>query len=583
MKQYFNSLRKSVWVMSALIMLASCSDWDDHYSYTAQTQNGAPVKSIAETIKRMDGTDDFLKARDNFIKVLQTTYMLNGEKLDKTHTYWNLLQDDQFLTVWVPTTVTDEEWAEYLAEEKDHKKVAREFIMNHIARFRHSVNPLTKERVYMLSEKSFESRPSVIGTVQYDADPAKVNIRCTNGIVHVLNGKLEYLPSIYDYLTKTSSYTKSRMGVIYDYTNELGKWFAKYTEEEIDEEKSVAAGYDDVTNEVKWADSVIIKKSILMDAFGLISEEDSNYAVVLPIPDVWSDTYDRISQSFEYGPLELDADSLQEFNTNYAMFTDLIFNMNYNSEKSRSDSVVSTSYKKSYNSQYKKAYNTYYKPYENGGLFQQRIDSVLCSNGIIYIKEDWPFEDKMLHRRPIIIEAESYAYAEKDNEDIRHPRRLVSEVNGQKLNNTFVAMLSHKNSLAEWTALFKVRNNLKGKYRLKFVIFPCETQKDAKGNIKPNLFHPIVKYMPEKKSITLIDSIEELPFPPFEMYATFSNDPTRIDTMDMGVVDFSTCNYDKDEQNEARISIELKSMVDDPKVNSIEMWLDCLILEPVFD
>lgn len=579
MKQYFNSLRKTVWVVSALLMLASCNDWNDHYSYNPQP--GTSVKTLAETIQELSGSDEFIAARDKFVQVLHETNILNGEKVVESLSFWDLLEEDQFLTVWIPTTVTDEEWAEYLKENKtiaEKKKVAREFVMNHIARFRQSVNKTTESDVYMLSEKSFKSRPASIGSVPYSVDPSRqnTNILCSNGIIHILNGKMEYLPSIYDYLTLTSPYTKLRKHTneMIDYTELIGDWFDKYTEEKIDEEKSVEAGYDEKTQEIKWADSVIIKSSILMDDFGYISEEDSNYALVLPTRDLWIQMYDSIAQFFEYGPLEADADSLQEFYTNYFMLTDMFFNMNLQKNNGK-DSVVSTRFKKNYNLQYKKAYNTYYKPFDNGGLFADRYDSVLCSNGIIYIRDKWPFEDQMLHRRPVIVEAETYSY---DGDDIRHPRRLISEFQGKKLDNVFVAQLSQKNSQPKWKVEFNIRNNLKGKYRVKFVIFPCETQRN-----RANKIHPVVKYMPEKTYITLIDSVKEIPVAPYETPAVFKNDPTKIDTMDMGVVNFSTCNYDKAEKNSPRITIELNSVVDSADVYSPEIWLDCIILDPVFD
>ena len=148
----------------------------------------------------------------------------------------------------------------------------------------------------------------------------------------------------------------------------------------------------------------------------------------------------------------------------------------------------------------------------------------------------------------------------------------------------FVAQLSQKNSSPRWKVEFNIRNNLKGKYRVKFVIFPSETQKNAQTKLtKPNLFHPIVKYMPEKKYDVLIDSIEEIDVAPFVTPALFRNNVNKIDTMDMGVVNFSTCNYDKAEKNSPRITIELSSEVDSAEVYSSEIWLDCIILDPVFD
>ena len=181
----------------------------------------------------------------------------------------------------------------------------------------------------------------------------------------------------------------------------------------------------------------------------------------------------------------------------------------------------------------------------------------------------------MLHRRPIKIEAETYSY---EDDVILHPRRLISSFNGKELDNVFVAQLSHKSSALTWSVEYKIRNNLKGKYRVKLVIFPNELQKN-----KPNQFHPIVRYMPEKTYDVLIDSVKKLPRPPFKVSVLYNNDPTKIDTMDLGVVNFSTCNYDKDEKNYPRVSVLINSEVKDAQTQTAEIWLDCIILEPVFD
>ena len=53
--------------------------------------------------------------------------------------------------------------------------------------------------------------------------------------------------------------------------------------------------------------------------------------------------------------------------------------------------------------------------------------------------------------------------------------------------------------------------------------------------------------------------------------------------MDLGVVNFSTCNYDKDDNNYPRVSILINSEVKDAQTQTAEIWLDCIILEPVFD
>ena len=110
MKRYFNSLRKSVLVGSAVLALASCNDWKDHYSYDS-SYNGSELLTVAEYIESLEGTQDFIDA-------LSSTYMFNGDKLT-LDTYWDLLKGDQFITVWVPNKdkVDADDWAKYKKED----------------------------------------------------------------------------------------------------------------------------------------------------------------------------------------------------------------------------------------------------------------------------------------------------------------------------------------------------------------------------------------------------------------------------------------------------------------------------------
>lgn len=76
----------------------------------------------------------------------------------------------------------------------------------------------------------------------------------------------------------------------------LGDFIDKYTREEIDIEKSVEKDIDDLGRTV-YSDSVMIKRNILLDRFGYIEREDSNYVMVIPTPEVWKEKYDSIKNS----------------------------------------------------------------------------------------------------------------------------------------------------------------------------------------------------------------------------------------------------------------------------------------------
>ena len=560
MKNYFKKLTRSVWVVSALLVLSSCESdvWKDHYSY--KSDSSAQISSLAETIESIPGSE-------NFVKALKTTFMYNGDKQLRL-TYWDLLNDDQFLTVWLPSkeSISDADWAVYTstAADKDHKKVGTQFIMNHIARFSHPVGTATKEKVNMLSDKSFRSTGDLMGHVGY----TKTNIRCTNGILHCLDGTLVYRPSLYEYITGLSQTVPSESGKIYDYQTRLGDWFDKYTLEEVDEKKSVAGDIDD-EGVVQYIDKVIIKSSILMKKFGFISVEDSNYAMVLPTPAVWDSVYDTVKYYYTYNEIEEARDSMQEFWTNSAMLTDVFFNMNIQNHPK--DSVTSTLFKWAERMSEKLPYHVYQKPYAANGLFADRLDSVICSNGIIYIKDFWPFVDSLTFRRPIKIEAEN----ERISGVTTNPR-TINYLGGRRFNNLRVMEISKATSA--WEADYTIEDNLRGKYLVKLVIFPNTII------AMPNLIHPVVSYTADIKSEILPNGEKKYKRGArwIQLNDTVGRDLTKIDTVVIGPVEFPYSNYNN---KPGRVTVTLKSAINNSNEDmfSNKVWLDCIILEPVIE
>ena len=68
-----------------------------------------------------------------------------------------------------------------------------------------------------------------------------------------------------------------------------------------------------------------------------------------------------------------------------------------------------------------------------------------------------------------------------------------------------------------------------------------------------------------------------------KLFKDYYNDITKIDTIQICEVDIPACNYDKDSKNEAKLRIKLQSLVQDATQYSGELWLDCIILEPVIE
>lgn len=562
MKKYF-SISKFVLMAVVLVAFGSCKDtWNDHYAFK-ETDSKYPVAKLAETLGDISGFDKFCQA-------LSTTRMCdkNGKPLNMT--YMDLLNEDQFLTVWAPSnsSISADEWAQYTKRDKtsaEHKEVGEKFIMNHIARFKHSVGAGTNEKIYMMNGKAYSSKAEGIAGIAYHADDK--NIRCSNGVLHCIDGTLEYLPNLYEYLTTS------------EYKDVMGDWFKSFTLEELDPSRSVAQGVND-DGEMVYIDSVMIESNMLMRRYAYIHAEDSLYAIVLPTPELYAEVFDRIKPSFVYAEKNLNNDSLQEYYTRTTMMNDMFFNMNPKVQRYLPDSVFSTRYNASDNRADGKPYHIFSHPYEAGGLFASSIDSVECSNGMVYIVDQWPFPDTLNHIRTIKLEGESYT----DLTGFSLKQRSVPKVGGKELDKPIQVMRISMPGQAAWNAKIYVRNHLSGKYRVKMVMAPNDVDK------MPNYVHPKVTFdTPTARDSVLIDSIRmdtiidkrgRKSVVPVEFMAI--NDTSKLDTIDLGLVNFPYSNYD---MNQARLAITISSRVNELNSSkySSEMWLDCIMLEPVVE
>ncbi|MBO6078804.1 MAG: hypothetical protein J6P66_08655 [Bacteroidaceae bacterium] len=560
MKRYF-SISKSVLLAAALMVFGSCQDsWNEHYSFK-ETESKYPVAKLAETLHQVSGYGKFYDA-------LRYTKMCdkNGFPLDET--FLDLLMEDQFMTVFAPSDAADVDWALYTKKGKtdaEHKEVGEKFLKNHIARFKNSVTSDTV-KVTMLNGKIYSIMPTSIEGNAYHGDD--LNLRCSNGVLHCIDGYLTYLPNLYEFITTDPTYKPI-----------LGDWYKSFTVKELDPYESVAGGLNE-NGEIWYVDSVTYESNILMSRYARIIAEDSTYAMVLPSPTLWDTVYNRIAKSFEYAEKALNNDSLQQFYTRTTMLTDLFFSLNPKVQRYLPDSVVSTLYSAAENRREGIAYHVFGHPYANDGIFGSASSTVKCSNGIIYIIDEWPFVDTLTYLRPIKLEAESitnlYGFIAK--------QQPVSVVGDDTLKNPIQVMRISQEGVKNWTAKVFLYDNLKGKYRVKFVFAP-NTVDDM-----PCYIHPIVSYnMPDGTTETLIDSArvvkqEIAPGMFIEQKINFYmvNDMTKLDTIDIGVVDIPYCNYD---MLQSKLSVTMVSGVNERNSEKYtsEVWLDCIILDPIVE
>ncbi len=556
----YRLLKKTAWAALAVLALASCKSevWKEHYS----TNDDVPTMTLAQTIESMP-------EYSNFVKALKSTFTFNEKNMTNV-TYWDLLNESNFMTVWLPTngSIAPEVWEQYTKPVRDktreeHLKFGTEFLMNHIARFSHTVGSATDERITMLSGKGYDATPTSLAGTDYQANGT--NIRCSNGILHKLDGKIEYLPSIYEYLTTNSDY------------KEFGQWFAQYTKYEIDVDKSVEKGI--VDGQMVYADSVMKISSVLLDKFGYINEEDSNYIMLLPAPELLSQEFNRIKDYFEYESLRDDADSLQKFYTYQAMMTDMFFNMNKGVNPHAADSIVSTLFKLEERLSDSIPYHVYKNPRGENGILASAKDSAMCSNGKVYFFDKWPFKDNMTFLRPIKVEAEDVMLA---SDFTFRPRNLYRDYYGNSFQATVMEV--DRTGFDNWEAPFYIPNTLKASYKMKIVL-----RRNTVTNRAYYLLPTVSLYSEFKdlsKTAAELEKEAQVYKPsglnPYKYYCGDKNN-TNIkdpDVIESPAFSLKHCNY---ETNLDLCRVLLSCKATNKETQTSTVWIDCIILEPVIE
>lgn len=555
MKHFFNSLTKTLAVFLSVGLCVSCSDtWDDHYS---------PNSSVPEyTILELMSLDEECQ---NFIKVLQTTKVMNGDKVaDKT--YAELLGGDQFLTVWAQlnNSLTEDEWRPLMKENKtaeENTEVARKFLNNHISRYKYPNDGMSKNVVMMSTKHYIMTGKDIHGAV-IDAS----NIPATNGIMHTLSTSLNYNPSIYEYLTTTPEYCEDSLS--------LGKFLARYTTKELDLEKSISAGYYNENDELVYADSVMVEKSVILDQFGYINCEDSTYYMIISTGDAWIKAYDEAKDRFVFNN-EGEGDSLQILRTQKGLLTDAVFNMNpqmqpkYNAEQGMK--MVSTTYDYKGDADAPVHYHIYKDPFGDESQFEF-IDKIQCSNGVIYVCEEWPFQKSYTYEAPVIIEGES------DNLTTSTQGLTKSVVTMTSFTkNDITYYLSRKqfrriNGKGAWDVSFRMENVLSGWNEFYFVVAPGNITPDQAGKkVKKNQMKLVVSYPDETGKIVKY-SMKDAKGKDMK----YENDVEKLDTIYGGVINIPNSSF---EQQSSGISVTV-SQVATASTYSKEVFLDCIIVKP---
>lgn len=572
----------------------ACTDeWNEHYS-TAQLGDGV-------TLWTTISNDESLS---NFKQVLQAANY--DASLDGSQIFTVFAPTNDELTAEMRDNLIQQYNAEKIAGVKEKENsVVKEFIQNHIALYNYSVSDAMKDTtIRMMNGKRVEFTKT-----QFDGrDYLSKNMPNKNGILFKINDVAEYVPSVYEALSKAEK------------AEGVWEYLKLFHEDKFDSRNSVPG--EIIDGKTHYLDSVTNKRNkffseMLMEAEVL--NEDSTYWMVVPTSEDWSKLVDDYSKYYQYDNKIAERDSFQFHLPRFAVLEGTTFSKTanpklFNSETSTaSDSLMSTnsvSYLRRLNKfgSYNLKYYQYDNPFGTEGVLSD-CDAYSCSNGKLYVANKWNISPRQTFLRDIVMEAESASTI--DSLNVKSDNNRSGDTNQGKVikvtsDNPYYNKISG-NSYLEITpsgvtnfskALFDVRNVLSNvPYDVYVVIAPAEAgDKDATDIQKlPVTFRCALQcHNEEGESYYINISDGKLQYPvtdksgnPNTNYTKSAvygknrqNDPTKVDSLLIGTVTFPTCSS---EVSEPQVKLLFQSYVTSSafeKTANRTLRLDCIIFRP---
>lgn len=580
----------------AAVSMNSCQDtWDDHYGKTADTEYGNA--SLYEVMSAQPELSDFCK-------VLEATKAFANFKQTNVN-YATLLGTDQFFTVWAPVngTFNVDSLLQLCKTSEGDSLVELHFVKNHVARYSHSQN-MNEQDVLMLNNKSHEMNASEFGFVGFE----KSNIATRNGVLHTLQKPVSYYYNIYEALVAKDEY------------KHIGSFLRSYQIDELDETSSLAMGI--VDGKTIYIDSVFTSKNDLLHdesynrQYGYLNREDSTYWMIVPTQALWQQLYAEAETYYNFAFIEK-ADSVHERWSHYALMQDLVYNPHV--QTSINDSITSTTFYKDKLS----TFHTYYKPFGEfdgnaikSGLFNQNwVKTEQCSNGMIYMVDEWPFAKENTYFKRINVEAEGQM---PKYEEGATGKKMVMETYyslSDSVSNGMYVVFTPASQTDAYFCEYELPDVLSGTYDVCVVVLPRSVNptlpfsNDIKPagirNQRPIKFKAQISYAgTDGKTYTIdsqsrytidtenpsyyvkttdknVDYLFESNVDPTKNKRSFANNPYCVDTIKLVTMHFPTCNYD---QNEITNRLRLTNTITSSEASNVTYWgtwfIDRILLLP---
>ena len=571
-----NTVRAGVIALITSVSLGSCSDtWDDHYeSLSGLTYDGSLLGYLQDNPDLSD-----------FVEVVKAS------GFDKD------LASNQVLTVIAPKNGSfDKQYYLNLIQNGRKKEVIDEFIKNHICRYNISMGA-EEQTVTMMNKKNVKLGTISEGTIE-EENVDKMNVSCSNGVVHVIDGYLPYQYNIYEFLAKDwrDNYTPAEPLPALDENGEavevelppyetLYGYLSEMYVDSLDEPRSVSRGVDENGDQI-WVDSVVISNNkILRRLDAYLYREDSTYITLLPDFDAYNRRFQGIKGLFNfnvsYNSDKAVRDSVQRYWAHYYSLCDLSYNMGQHQNIHTQDSLFSTAF-----SRWSWPYNLYYNPYEAEGIMSSVYETIDCSNGQVCRVHEYPFDVYTNVFKKITLEGESRYYIYEDGENQFTNKTSTSyntvanaadTISGSGYLHVVPAQSSRQTELT-----FQLPNTLSGQYDIyiKFLPYQVYAPEDTEHTNLPIRFRCSLYERNANNGAFPAYNRATVDFysNPEKKERNFQTDPNCIDSLYIGTYKFNYCYLNTTPGVLFKIQSNVTSGV--AKQFTKEMLIDKIVLIP---
>ena len=504
MKKIFINSATCCSLLASCCLLISCSDFDDYNSLPVISEESAN-KTIMEVIDNSGNMQDFSR-------------LLKLSGVEET------LRGATDITVWAPLDGTYD--AQSMIGEEG-SVILKQFIKNHISFYSHSLKEGETQRIRTLNGKSYDFSTEKFGQQQI----RELNIPCSNGFLHTINGRQRFYPNVYEYIMNSA-----------DDIDSVRTYFSKFETTYLDTENSIPGPM--VGGKQTYIDSVMVTTNTLFSRFrAYISREDSSYLALLPTDKSWNGIYNRIKPYYNYvaktAAQEYDAntgnattkfcnirqEAFKDSLIRYSIMSKIFFNTNDYWNRwaiGRPDAETRDT-----------LYSTTRELLTNGlEMLSQSIQTDTMSNGIVQkvdsmalMRSTWAPDLRLL--------AASGTYRAKcSGAAASSVSMAIEDMNLSKVPlmedtlTSYVDIVPTSN-YSKPDIIYYLPNVLSANYEIIAVIMPADIRRGYDGDVKPNKFSATISYSDANGTLKTKT-----------LGKAYVNDTSKVDYLSLGTMKF---------------------------------------------